>query len=203
MTRIEPREFLSPVGLRAAASRGAPPAVTSVGVGVVWGAASGSSVTSSASASRCSTSLNVGQAQVAVGVAVVAGQRGVGDLLVLVEREQLLLGQLLQHVPEDHDHRLVRDDHQPLAVVPQAFGGQQAADPQGDVRPALAARRPVVELAEQVAPLRLVRELLADAGAGHAVEEAEVALPQPFVGAHPDAELLRGQLRGGQRAVER
>ena len=95
------------------------------------------------------------------------------------------------------------DDDQPLAVVPQPLGGQQAADPQGDVGPALAARRPVVELAEQVAAAGLVGELLADAGAGHAVEGPEVALPQPLVGAHPDAEALGGQLRRRQRPGER
>ena len=127
------------------------------------------------------------QPQVAVGVAVVPGERGVGDLLLAVDLEQLLLGELLQHVPEDHDHRLVGDDQQPLAVVAQALGGQHAADPQRDVRPALPARGPVVELAEQVAPLGLVGVLLADAGAGHAVEGAEVALPQPLVGAHPES----------------
>src|SRR4051812_4097229 len=122
------------------------------------------------------------QPQLAV-LGLVAGERGVGHALRPVDLHQLLLGQLLEHVPEDHDHRLVGDEQQPLAVVPQRLGGQQAADPQRDVGPALPARRPVVELAEQVPPLGLLRVLLADPGAGHPVEGAEVPLPQPLVAA--------------------
>jgi hypothetical protein len=144
-----------------------------------------------------------GQAEIAVGVAVVAGERGVGHLLLLVDGEQLLLGQLLQHVPEHHDDGLVRDDDQPLVVVAQALRGQHAADPQRDVGPALAAGRAVVELAEQVPPLRLVRVLLADAGAGHPVERAEIPLPEAFVGADADAELTGRELGGGECPLER
>src|SRR5829696_5720332 len=200
ITRTEPRAFFPPVGSGSGQPRRSSE-VTSVGSGVLGGIGLLRDV------------LGLGddvldlvegdQPEAAVGVALVAGQGGVGDLLLLVDGQQLLLGELLQHVPEHHDHGLVGDDQQPLAVVAQALGRQQAADPQRDVGPALPARRPVVELAEQVAPPRLVGELLPDAGPGHAVERPEVALAQPLVGAHADVQLRRGQLGGGQRPVER
>ena len=75
--------------------------------------------------------------EAAVGVALVAGERGVGHLQFLVDLEQLLLGELLEDVPEDHHDGLVGDDEQPLAVVAEPLGRQEAADPQGDVGPAL------------------------------------------------------------------
>src|SRR3954464_1304606 len=101
--------------------------------------------------------VEAGEPEGPVGGQLVPGHRGVGDLLVPVDLQQLLLGQLLEDVPEDHAHGLVGDAQQPLAVVPQRLGGQQAAHPQRDVGPALPARRPVVELAQQLAAAGLVR----------------------------------------------
>src|SRR3954447_8366083 len=199
ITRIEPRAFLPPVG-SGSGQRRSTCGVTRVESGLLGDM-------------RLLGDLLVvlfqvvdavvgDQAQLAVG-GLVAGDGGVGDALATVDLEQLLLGQPFQHVPEDHDHRLVGHQQQPLAVVSQRLRGQEAPDPQRDVRPALAARRAVVELAQQVPAPRLVRVLLADPGAGHPIERPEVAFPEPLVGAHGEADRLRGQLRRRQGPGER
>src|SRR3954453_7520972 len=204
ITRIEPRAFLPPVGSGSGQARstwGVTRVLSGpVGSGVGGGIGLLGDVLVLDDQVRDGVELH--QLERGTGALPLARHRGVGDLLSPVDLQQLLLGQLLQHVPEDHDHGLVGDEQQPLAVVPQRLGGQQTADPQRDVGPALPARRPVVELAEQVPPLGLLRVLLADPGAGHPVEGAEVPLAQPLVDAHAQPERLGGQPRRRQGAGE-
>src|SRR3954471_3636454 len=185
-TRIEPRAFLPPVGSGSSHPRNTC-GVINVHSGLLGDMPLLGDVL--VLGGEVVDAVELHQSQLAV-PGLVAGDRGVGDPFAAVDVEQFLLGELLEHVPEDHDHRLVGNQHQPLAVVPQRLGGQQAAYPQGDVGPALPARRPVVELAQQIPPAGFVGILLADAGAGHAVERAEVPLAQPLVGAHRQAEGL-------------
>ena len=58
----------------------------------------------------------------------------------------------------------------------QADSVEQAAQPQNDVAPALAARRTVIELAQQAAELGLVRKLFLDASPGEAVQNTKLLL---------------------------
>ena len=71
--------------------------------------------------------------------------------------------------------------------------------------PALAARWPVVELAEHGQRRRLLRVKLDDAGAGQPIEDAELALAQALVGRpRMDVSQLPGDRLGGlARAPER
>ena len=73
------------------------------------------------------------------------------------------------------------DDEHLLAAVLPADGVEDAPHPQPHVAPALAARRPVVELADPGPGLGLVGEALRDAGVGEPVEDPELPLPQPLV----------------------
>ena len=104
-----------------------------------------------------------------------------------VDLQQLLLVEALQHVAEAHDHRLVGEHPDALAVVPVPQVVEQAAHAQHHVGPALPARRLVVELAEPRAAGGLLGMPGADPRAGQAVEDAEVALAQPLVEDHLDA----------------
>ena len=138
------------------------------------------------------------------GSLAVAGDGGVGDRRGAVDLQQLGLVEPLQRVAERHDHRLVGEQPHPLAVVPLAQVGQQAARAQHHVGPALPGRRLVVELADVGAALGLLGIPRPDALAGQAVEQPEVALAQALVHQQLDVEVgQRGAGRVGGASVGR
>src|SRR3954447_25207614 len=158
ITRIEPRAFFPPVGSGNGQARSTC-GVTRVLSGLVrsgLGGGIGLLGDVLVLGDQVRDGVELHQPERAIGARLADRHRGVGDLLTPVDVQQLLLGELLEHVAEDHEHGLVGDQQQPLAVVPQCLGGQQAARPQRDVGPALPAGRPVVELAQQVTPPGLV-----------------------------------------------
>ena len=119
-----------------------------------------------------------------VAPAPVARERGVRDPDVRVDVQQRLLVDALQRVPEPHDHRLVGEHPEALAVVPVAQVVEQAAHPEHHVGPALPAGRLVVELAEPLATGGLLGVPGADPETRQPVEDAEVPLAQPLVEEH-------------------
>ena len=73
------------------------------------------------------------------------------------------------------------DQQHPFAPVfarQHVYDGAQAQD---DIAPAFAARRTVVELAQQPPQFGLLRVLLDDACVGQPVQNAELPLPQTFI----------------------
>src|SRR5712671_5004608 len=107
--------------------------------------------------------------------------RTVGNLLLLVDRQQLCLRQMLEDVAHAEDYDGVTDNEHALAAI---FAGKhlsRAAEAKNDIAPTLPSRRPVIELAEESAELGLIRELILDAGRGEPVEYSELLLPEPLV----------------------
>ena len=92
-------------------------------------------------------------------------------------------GHLFDQITKAEDDDLVgHDEHpRPWPAVVQTDRGQDAAQPQDDVTPALAAGRTMIELAHPGARLRLIGKPLLDAHAREPVENAELLLAQPFI----------------------
>src|SRR5688572_24506671 len=74
------------------------------------------------------------------------------------------------------------DDEHALVAILQLHRVEQAAQPQDDVAPALAAGRSIIELADVGPALGLEREASGDARLRQAVEAAELLLAQALVG---------------------
>ena len=79
-----------------------------------------------------------------------------------------------------HDDGVAYYQHS-LAAVFAGYHLGRAAQPQDDVAPAFAARRPVIELAKQPAELGLVRELFSDPHGGEPVEDSELFFAESLV----------------------
>src|SRR5947209_3247815 len=83
----------------------------------------------------------------------------------------------------------------------EVYGVEHRAKPEDDVGPALAARRPMVELPEPPAMRRFFGESVPDACGREAVEDAELALAQPLIDDRPrrpagESALLADERRG-------
>src|SRR5690349_6453886 len=113
MTRIEPRAFLPPVGTGSSQSR-RPAGVTRVHSGLLGDMRLLGDVL--VLGGEVVDGVELHQPQLAV-VALVSGDRRVRDALPVVDLVQLLLGQSFEHVAEVHDHGLVGDQQEPLAVA--------------------------------------------------------------------------------------
>src|SRR4051812_12012627 len=131
-----------------------------------------------------------------VAVATPRAERGVRDGVFVGDLHQAVLVQALDQVPDEQHDRLVADQQDPAPGVVGPHVAQQAAQPQDDVGPGLAARWPVVELAEPAAPLRLGGQPGPHAVPGEQVEHAEFAVAQPLVRDGPHIEAGQGQLGG-------
>src|SRR5690554_6750866 len=94
------------------------------------------------------------------------------------------------------------DQHAPLAIM-QRDGIQQRAQPQDDVTPALAARRSVVEFAQQLAKLGLLRFDVADATGGEPIEDAKLLFPKALVAADALAGLAAAMFPEDLRSLTR
>src|SRR6266536_2093082 len=136
------------------------------------------------------------QGQGPVGAATPGADRAVGDHVAAGDDHQLLLGEPFDEVPEQVDDRLVAEQQHPLVFVVAAQVAEQAAQPQGDVGPRLAAGGPVVELAEPAPPLRLLRQPCAHSVAGQQVEDAQFPIAQPLVAHHRYVAAVERDLRG-------
>lgn len=114
-------------------------------------------------------------------VMLVHRHRAVRDLVLLVDRQQILFGEVLEDVAHtEHDDRVTDDQHSLPAVLARQHLGR-AAQPQNHVAPAFSARGPMVELAQQTPELGLVGELFADADGREPVENSEFLFAQPLV----------------------
>src|SRR5690348_1488595 len=112
---------------------------------------------------------------------------------------------MLQDVAHAQNHHSMADDQNSLAAVftRQHFGS--AAQAEDDIAPALAARRPVIEFAEQSAEFSLVRIAFHDADGGEAIENskflfAESLVDDQRVGIFAHAGSLDDETRGVPRA---
>src|SRR5437868_10967361 len=92
----------------------------------------------------------------------VRGDRTVGYFLLLINRQDLLFRHSLQQITKTVDGDLVGNDQDALAPVVASDGVNHAAKTQDHIAPTLASRRPVIELAECRARVRLVWILLPD-----------------------------------------
>src|SRR5690348_3538971 len=72
-------------------------------------------------------------------------------------------------------------DHEAAARVVQAHGVERAPQPQDDIAPALAARRAMIELAEETTKFGLLRVQLLDARARQAIQDAELLFAQALI----------------------
>ena len=95
--------------------------------------------------------------------------------------QQFALRQPFQDVADQQDDGVVADQQHPLAGVQAVQVGQQGAQAQDDVGPGFAAGRAVVELAQPAPPLRFLGQPGLHAGGGEHVQDAELAVTQPFV----------------------
>ena len=218
MTRTRPRWSLSPSsagcgsGIRRRNSRVIAPSLIAPRP---WRRARTSRARRPPRAARrsCSGAASAAPAAVA-GVEAVLGDRAVRDIAFGVDRQDLLLRHGLEKIAQAEHDDLVADDQHAAAAVVQGDRVERAAQAQDDVAPALAAGRPVVELAEEAAELGLVGMMPLDAGAGEPVEDAELLLAQALVddervalGAEPACRLdelgraLRPQIGRGQDDV--
>jgi len=75
----------------------------------------------------------------------------------------------------------VADQQDTPARMPVVEVGEQRAEPQHDVRPGLAARGPVVELAEPPPPAGLLRQAGFHPGRSEHVQDAELTVAQPLI----------------------
>src|SRR6478736_2026095 len=134
----------------------------------------------------------------------VAGQGAVGERLRPVQVEQRRLVEALEGEAEAHDDGLVGEDPDTAACLRQGKVKEEVTHPEGDVGPALAAGRTVVELAEPGPSLGLLGMARPDPRAGEPVEDPEVTLAQPFVPGrlHPDG-LGDDACRAGRPEVRR
>ncbi len=116
-----------------------------------------------------------------VGVEIVGADAAVEHVGLLVDGEDLMFVEFLEDVAEaQHDDLVANDQHAPVAIM-QVDRVEHRAKAQDHVRPALAARRPVIEFTQQPPVRGFLRELGADAGGGQPVENPELALAQPLV----------------------
>src|SRR4051812_11868546 len=97
------------------------------------------------------------------------------------ERDRLLRRQRLHDVTRHEDGHVVTDHQHPLVGVITAEVAQRVPDAQRDVRPRLAAGRPVPELPWVRTPLRLLRIVAADAVPGQPVQHTLLTVAQPLV----------------------
>src|SRR4051812_7565547 len=132
--------------------------------------------------------------------AVPAAEGGQAAVGVGRAPDELDRGGLVETLEQDArqlDDDVVRDDEHAGALELAGDVREQGPQAQADVRPRLAARRPVEEPADQLGPLRLLREPGHDPAPGVAVPFAHLAVAQPLVHAAPDA----GQPRLGEHQV--
>jgi hypothetical protein len=73
------------------------------------------------------------------------------------------------------------DYQYPFAAVVQAGRIEHTAEPKNDIAPALAGRRPEVELAEQGARCGMLGKTLLNSETRKPVEDAELLFPEPLV----------------------
>jgi hypothetical protein len=131
-----------------------------------------------------------------VAVAAPGADRAVRDAGGVRDRHQLGLAERLGEIPHQQHGGLVADQQQPAARVVGAQFAQQRTQPQQHVGPGLAARRPVVELAEPGAARVLVGQPGPHAAAGVQIQHAQFAVAQPLVDDRGDAEAGQRELRG-------
>jgi len=114
-------------------------------------------------------------------IVAVEGDRAVRDFLRAIYRQNLVFCHMLEEIAEaKHDDGVTDDEHTlPTVFARDHFHG--AAKAQDDVAPALAARRPVIELAEQEAEIRLLGMELSNAEAGATIENSEPLFAEPLV----------------------
>ena len=128
--------------------------------------------------------------------------RGVENGVGCRELEQLGLLHRQQQVQQQHHDRIVRDDQRAATRIAGSIL-KERAQPECDIRPRLATRRPVVELAQVAPTLGLVGVESRDTVRGEQIEDAELAVAKTLVdrdhrGRSAVAERDREGLAGAQ-----
>src|SRR3954453_2249410 len=133
-----------------------------------------------------------------VGAAAEMGDGDVLDGCLGPDVEDLTFGEALADVAERQHQRVVAEHDRTGSLGRRVQVQQEAADPEHDVRPGLASRGPVVELAQPLTPFGLQWEAAQDTLPGEHVEDTELAVAQPLVQQHRQVSTRAGQadLRG-------
>src|SRR4051812_45911886 len=138
----------------------------------------------------------------------------VRDIALGIDLQDLLLRHGLEKIAKAQHHDLVTHDQNAAAAVVQGDRVERTPEAQDDVTPAFAARRAVIELAQEPTELGLVGLELLDSRAGEAVEDTELLLTQALVDDESMAldtdtpfslddlgRALRSEIRRGQNDV--
>src|SRR5206468_3481087 len=95
--------------------------------------------------------------------------------------QDLRFVELLEYVAEAEHDDLVTDDEHTLSGIVQVDGVEHRPEPEDNISPALAPRRPVIKLAESPTVCRFFREAMADTRRCKAIEDSKLAFAQPFI----------------------
>ncbi len=93
--------------------------------------------------------------------------RAIGNIILVVERENFFFRHAFKQVTKTEDDDRVRDDQDTLAAVFARHRVHDTAEAKDHVAPSLAARRTMVKLAERGAYFRLFGIFLLDAGSSN------------------------------------
>jgi len=114
-------------------------------------------------------------------VEIIGTDAAVEDLGLAIDVEDLGFVEPLEDVAHaQHDHLVADDQHAAVAIL-QVDGVEHRPQPKDHVRPALAARRAVVEFAEPLSVRGFLGEAGPDSGGGEAIEDAELPFAQALV----------------------
>ena len=116
-----------------------------------------------------------------VGLEIERTNPAVENFPCLVDRQDLRLVQFLENIAHAQHHHLVANDQHPPVGIMKVYRIERRAEAQNDIRPALAARRPVVKFPEPGAMPRFFGIALANPQSGETVEHAEFSLAKALV----------------------